>query len=187
MSSNFGLALPSIGQVRLDQGQTIMTRIRGNSFNVCTLGYISKDNARGYAAAHCGKLGDTVYNSKGQTIGRVAALNTAHGRDHMRIALNQNVRGVNPYTGDKMISWRDARVGDTVCHYGQTTKQTQCGRITRVDPHRIWSDNSNTRRGDSGGPVWIPGRGAIGVVSSYLTISQGNQVLGSRTSIDTVL
>lgn len=163
--------------VTVNQGAAISVGLRG----MCTLGY--NDHAKGvsYTAAHCGLDGDPVYlvdPTTSRVIGN-AAVGTFHPsklysqipyNDWATITWNSNVKlGKNAYSGDTILAQDDVADGDEVCFHGETshagTDDTTCGTFAGWSEEAFAMQVDRARPGDSGGPVWVPGRGLLGVVS----------------------
>lgn len=182
------IGITGIGKNTVNQGATIYGEDGPNRVNQCTLGYISPGNTYGYAAAHCftQREGSVVYDAQYRPIGRVSNIYTGGGRDFARISFNDNVFGANVFTGDKTLSWRDARVGDPICFYGKASVVPKCSRVINVSPFKVTASTHSAVRGDSGGPAWIPGKGWIGVVSAAQIMFVGNVPVRHETVIETV-
>ena len=60
------------------------------------------------------------------------------------------------------------RPGERVCSYGATTRREFCGHVTGVRGTLIATSITGPTYGDSGGPMWIPGRGFVAVNSGRL-------------------
>lgn len=182
------VALTGIGKNTVNQGATIYGEDGPSRVMQCTLGYISPGNTYGYAAAHCftQREGSVVYDSRFRPIGRVSNIYTGGGRDFARIAFNDNVFGRNVMTGDKTLSWRNVRVGDPICFYGQSSGAPKCSQVSNVAPYKVTASSHSAVRGDSGGPAWIPGKGWIGVVSAAQIMYVGNAPVRHETVIETV-
>lgn len=157
-----------------EQGLAISTSI-GN----CTLGYVDKEMRIGYTAAHCGREGDRVRIIDRTTNAHSREIGTFHpstrydelfSNDWGYIQWDRGVElGGNPYSGDAIIDPNDVKRGEEVCYHGETshkgTKDTTCGTFYRATGESFAIRGAYWRPGDSGGPVWIPGRGFVGVAS----------------------
>ncbi|MDO5098115.1 MAG: hypothetical protein Q4D85_05085 [Corynebacterium sp.] len=160
----------------INQGDPIYL---GNS--VCTAGFIDRENNRIWTAGHCHDHGATVTNRWRQKVGTLvyrwsdvesnlnkgltgAELNEAIFRffpyDLAYVELsNPAAAGQNGFSGDRVYR---PEVGDTMCRWGDTTKQITCGPVLKLDSQLIYGGNLSSKPGDSGGPTWVPGKGYIG-------------------------
>lgn len=148
----------------------------------CTIGY--NDHARGvsYTAGHCGNDGDRVQLYDRTQRNAFAGLSTPMGTFHPskkfddysndwgEIVWDKGVTlGPNTYSGDTVLTLDQVKRGEEVCYHGETTHLgttgkscgTYFGRVEQSFTIRVPSSS----QGDSGGPVWVPGRGFIGVIS----------------------
>lgn len=152
---------------------------------MCTIGYIDHAAHRAYLAKHCARV-DTVNvrTSDGKYPGTFVRPD-APG-DTAWIELDPRVRaGANRFTGDTVIDRAAVQPGDTVCFYGATSRETRCAPVkTNGTPHDpfVVGNPMQILGGDSGGPAWIVGKGAVGVVSAVTVNPDNNQVLASRFS-----
>lgn len=92
-------------------------------------------------------------------------------KDVVAIKLDSGVQaGDNIYSGNTMVPMNKVHDGDAACFYGYATGSAECGTVVSVveqDVHRIYlklPGGHTSQRGDSGGVMYIPGRGAIGIV-----------------------
>lgn len=159
------------------QGSAVSIGDRG----MCTIGY--NDRARGvsYLAGHCGYKGDRVRlmdAATGQTSRTLGTFYPSEKYDASSFSNDWGVikwdrgvkMGANIYSGETIIPLRDVKAGDEVCHHGETTHQgtsnVNCGPYYgRLG--QIFAVNMDSGRpGDSGGPLWVKGKGFIGVASA---------------------
>ena len=73
--------------------------------------------------------------------------------------------GPNRYSGDSLIDPDTVQSGETVCVYGDTTRRINCGPFVGNLGKTFFVDHTQTNPGDSGGPMWVPGRGLVGLIS----------------------
>lgn len=152
---------------------------------ICTVGYIDHATHRAYLAKHCANT-DTmnVRTHDGKYVGTFNRPDTPG--DTAWIALDPRVRaGANRFTGDTVIDRDAVAPGDTVCFYGATSRETRCAAVKSTGTDQDPFVNGNPMQilgGDSGGPAWVPGKGAVGVVSAVTVNPNNNQVLTSRFS-----
>lgn len=154
--------VPVTKKITVNQGDYIQT-----ARAQCTLGYIGDGFAM--TAAHCGTKGETVYRNGdfgGRAIGTYDLIDYDQNQDVAIIKLNDSVVGENVYSGDRITSMAEMSKNDELCQYGATTHQVHCGPQYGLPRYgAMWSTNPATN-GDSGGPVWIEGKGLIGIIST---------------------
>lgn len=160
----------------IDQGIAVLIEGHGT----CTLGYNDHDRGRSYLAGHCGSDGARVRLINRKTNEMTRALGTFHpspnyhtwgSNDWGWIEWDDGVRmGENVYSGDKILSRGEVKAGDQVCSHGETsqmgTKETDCGTFTGWAYESFGVRDVRWAPGDSGGPVFVPGRGFVGVMSA---------------------
>lgn len=142
----------------------------------CTVGFSTQ--GRSYVSAHCGKDGYGVYLQlpNGYTTGRVGTFHRSPAAVVENGAANFNDWGVikwddsvyvgpNRYSGDPLIDPDTVQSGETVCVYGDTTRRINCGPFVGNLGKTFFVDHTQTNPGDSGGPMWVPGRGLVGLIS----------------------
>lgn len=167
-----GLTVPAANAAPIvTQGDRIFINMIGSRAG-CTLAHIDHGKRQALTSSHCVTVpGMTVTDAHGTPIGRVLTptMSPIFGQnDYARIALNPGVRGHNRFSGDAIIHPAHVRPGERVCHYGATTRTERCGWVHAVRGGAIiFKGVHGTVFGDSGGPVWIPGRGLVGVYVGY--------------------
>lgn len=165
-------AAPTVPQ----QGVAIFVDQTGS----CTLGY--NDVARGvsYTAGHCGTPGARVRLLNRETHEVSVPLGTFYpspsydghySNDWGEVRWDPGVKlPTNRFSGEKILDRSEVKRGDTVCSHGEAT-HTNSDKYTCGTFHG-WVNESFTvniegwQKGDSGGPVWVPGRGLVGVASA---------------------
>lgn len=178
----------------VNQGDELLT----NKNRACTIGYIDKIHRVAYTASHCAKanyqgnstvrlaktraeIGTFVYAA--EYLPGVPFLPYEETRnidspdiDIVAIKLNDNVvLGNNIYSGDTKIPFSDVSIGEKACFYGKTTAAVKCGTVSYKTPynHRIFVDTGvPSINGDSGGTIFIPGRGAIAITKGSFNDSR---------------
>lgn len=164
-------SIPDRNHADIAQGDAIII----NSAR-CTVGYIDTRKSTIYTAGHCANsVGEVVYNDKWEEIGTVVQDNLLdhngnywlEPHDSSAILLHDtNSKLVNRFSEDAVLQSSDVHNKDTVCSYGSTTKRVYCGEIKKIqDGFFMFTLDGKPQGGDSGGPVWIPGRGLLGVLS----------------------
>lgn len=145
---------------------------QGDEINIegprCTVGYVTPTHA--YTAGHCGDVGQVVTDTHGTTIGTITAdgpyLRGSHDRaDDWAVIELDAPAGGNVFSGDGVVSHQDVIPGDRVCKYGMTTGTT-CGNVAGVGDGVIYM-TAPIYKGDSGGAVWVVGKGFYGTVSGW--------------------
>lgn len=137
--------------------------------NVCTLGFVEPDLRLAFTAGHCRGSGP-VTDKDGNFIGGLALYrdNTPDGAtvgttdliaDYEAIGLATDAMPNNILPGGRLLA-SDPTVtvqpGMHVCHFGVSTGES-CGTVEAVN--NGWFTMAHgivTRKGDSGGPVYVP-------------------------------
>lgn len=141
----------------------------------CRIGFMQPDG-RGLTAAHCGPPGSAVFapNSPGLQLGTLAvpeAYEVVELPEGGQWAANDYayidflpgvVSGGNPITGDKRADRAEIKVGDEVCLAAQDGPT--CGPMIGIREEELFF-SANAREGDSGGSVYSPELGFLGVMS----------------------
>lgn len=115
-----------------------------------------------------------VYDNDDHVIGTIESrtdrssktlLSQSMGNDFNVIKLNDYVSlGENIYSGDRKVDISDVKSGGKICMYSRIQKNINCGDIRIIAGNVIVGDSgAYGKLGDSGGPVWIPGKGFLGV------------------------
>ncbi|WP_175935217.1 trypsin-like serine protease [Corynebacterium sp. Marseille-P4321] len=150
----------------------------------CTIGYNDHGNGVSYTAAHCAQKGarvalvDTKSGIRSKMLGTFEPSENFQfplGNDWGRIKWDEGVTlGGNVYSGDTIVSLDDVRAGEQVCFHGEVTHENsndvECGEYSDRGGQSFVTNIKSAAHGDSGGPMWIPGRGFIGVVSGGSTV-----------------
>lgn len=176
----------------LSQGDKVFIDER----KTCTVGYIDKEQGLAYLAEHCAVSGETaqVHDGEGYFIGTITSRyddHNSYGVLHPQKmsedfnAINVDTRhvflGDNKYSGDHKLSISDVAQDDDMCMYSRMQGRINCGHVSATIGNFIVGDShTEGERGDSGGPVWIPGKGFIGVY----TATFGGGMYGFSTSFE---
>lgn len=205
LSSHGFEALPEIVSARLANSVTIYQgmRVVTAAGIECSLGYLDVDNHVAFLARHCfgtqdvAEIEGMAVGAYGVKIGTVASMDdyrfhnpeldaVAHADvDIAVISLVRNVTlGGNLYSGDPVVPYGQLRLGARVCTFGATSQVKICGRIVAKQPEArkiyIAPDRPGltSKNGDSGGPVWQPGVGIVGVHGGSFAGNVGGVVRG---------
>lgn len=172
--------------VVIEQGNRFAT----SSDKSCTIGLNDASRGVSYSAAHCGKRGDLVFlvdeNGYRQTT-PVGTFEPSARYDSRSASNDWSVikwyPGVtvkpNRFGGDYYPA-QNLKPGEKICFHGYTTHgagdASSCGRfIGNVGENVYYEAPVQMRSGDSGGPVFAPGKGTVGVVAGNTTISDGRR------------
>lgn len=174
-----GAQLPASPVV--EQGMKILIDQGNGLDNVCTVGHNDPAQRSSFTAAHCGTPGQLVYleDEDGQRIdtpvghftpspvyrhpatytGSPSANDWGQIRWFSTVEIAENAYG--PYLGPDAVNR-----GDTLCYRGATTGAPVCGNLVGTIGESMFFDvDVNSQAGDSGGPVFVPGKGTVGVLS----------------------
>lgn len=167
---------------------------------MCTVGFSDPARHRSLVAAHCGREGGrvAVINpvtgvSSGPvgTFYRSKRYDRKLGNDWAAIQWDPGVGvGGNQYSGNGWVHPNNIALGETVCYHGNTShgagRGRTCGKFAGSVGNTFFVDAPLTRRGDSGGPLWVPGRGFVGVISSQWAARQLPVVGGANFVVGVV-
>lgn len=167
--------------------RVFVDNLGGSNLTACTIGYNDPTQRRSYTAGHCAVPGDQaprggslVYlaDDAGRQMTTAAGIiypaaayyGPTNANDWSVIYWFQNV-GVGRNTfGGTYTSIDAIAPGETLCYYsyapaGQLPRAA-CGPFVGMIEKTIYFDAPGTPAyGDSGGPVYAPGRGLVGVLS----------------------
>lgn len=150
----------------INQGDLIITDtdIYGMNYT-CTIGYVGDGFA--ITAAHCAEYeGMKIVDKNRQLIGKIVLSDQESNQDTAIIKLEENVAGSNIYSGDYIVSMAELSPDDEFCQFGQTTKQVLCAEQGGLARYGYMWSKAKAQNGDSGGPVWVKGKGFVGSMSS---------------------
>lgn len=161
----------------------------------CTVGFVQKPENVLWTSSHCFKDGDIVYDKLFNRIGIADRyydgdifknhdnpdIHFLMSNDFTIVRLDDNVVGNNIFSGDFITPSDSIVSGENVCSFSRMENKTFCGNI--IEKYNmsegydsiVWS-NLPIKKGDSGGPVWIEGKGILGVQSGYLTPENGDNI-----------
>lgn len=172
VSSMVSPAVAHAGVV-VNQGDKIFLENSPGDYTACTVGYVHKGLRTVTTAGHCGggrglKAVDQYGNPIG-VIGSNTYNRSTNADDVMVVNVNPNVGiGGNRFSGDGWAHPSRVRMGDQICSYGAKSGKTHCGFVTSVNGRVVKATrNSGGINGDSGGPAWIPGKGFVGIYTTF--------------------
>ena len=159
----------------------------------CTIAFNDRGQNVSYTAGHCGEKGDRAivmgegFRASG-TFHPSSAMNADEGtaNDWGVIRWADGVKlGENGITGDEVVAPSLMRSGDPVCVYGGTSKKTTCGSFAGAIGNNLYWDGPSGKPGDSGGPVWVEGKGFLSIYTgvSMAVGSKGEQARLNRSSV----
>ena len=198
-----GVEAPAAERLVVKQGARMFVDNLGNdNLTACTIGYNDPEQRRSYTAGHCAdngnygwQTGSLVYlaDSKGREMTTPAGMiypaaayyGASNANDWAVIYWFNGVEvGANPYGGEYMPI-QDLEPGETLCYHGYashgSTTEAACGPFVGMIEKTIYFDAPGMPDyGDSGGPVYAPGRGLVGVMSgaNALVDESGEEVVG---------
>lgn len=174
--------------LEVNQGWRFQT-LRGG----CTIGYNDPVNRLSYTAAHCAEGVTRVFlvddsNRRLQkpihagTIEMAPQYDPRSGsNDWAVIHWEDGVKiNSNTFDGDGVVPVSTLRKGQRVCHHGFTShgavSSANCGELIGTLGNQIYVEMpESARHGDSGGPMYLPGGGLVGVVSTNLVLDRDGQ------------
>lgn len=173
------------------QGWMLITSSSSSS-NACTIGFNDPSRGVSYTAAHCGKSGDTVYltDASGNRLPNPAGVITPSSRyekntssnDWAIIRWNPGVSVESNQFGGGYVPSSQLKAGDSICFHGFTSHGASgnytCGKFIGKIGESIFYDSAiSARPGDSGGPVFVPGKGVVGVTSGSERLTYGTRTV----------
>lgn len=176
---------PAAAAATVSQGQAV----RVNDRFTCTVGFNAPDKGWSYTAGHCGNAGARVSTVDGTATGTFTPSRnfseTGTGNDWGLIIWDAGVKlGPNNISGDTVADPAGLEKGQRVCFYGTASGQMRCGSYAGALGNNVYFDAPDGVKGDSGGPVWAPNRGFLGVYSGASAIwdDAGREVRLGRAS-----
>lgn len=147
----------------------------------CTIGYNDAAQGLSYTAGHCATPGaratvekeGVVYSGTFRPSLQARANET--GNDWGLISWDEGVRiAGNDMTGNTVLDPAQVRKGERVCSYGAASRRKVCGAYAGHLGNNVYWDAPNGINGDSGGPVWVDGKGFLAVYSGGSHIFNGS-------------
>ncbi|WP_141741307.1 hypothetical protein [Corynebacterium sp. HMSC05H05] len=198
-----GDTAPAAERLVVKQGaRMFVDNLGDDNLTACTIGYNDPAQRRSYTAGHCAdngqygwQTGSLVYlaDSKGREMSTPAGMiypaaayyGASNVNDWAVIYWFNGVEvGGNPYGGE-YVPIQDLEPGETLCYHGYAshggTTDAACGPFVGMIEKTIYFDAPGIPDyGDSGGPVYAPGRGLVGVMSgaNALVDERGDEVVG---------
>lgn len=163
--------------------------------STCAVAFNDHGEGVSYTSAHCGLSGERVRlkRADGSVSGEVGTFypssrwgESVTGNDWGAIRWDSGVRlGGNGRSGDSVASISDLAKGEQICTFGVASRQVLCGEYAGHIGNNLYWDGAAGQKGDSGGPVWSPRRGFLGVYSGVSVISSpsGGEHQLSRASV----
>lgn len=198
-----GVEAPAAERLVVKQGARMFVDNLGNdNLTACTIGYNDPKQRRSYTAGHCAdngnygwQTGSLVYlaDSKGREMTTPAGMiypaaayyGASNANDWAVIYWFNGVEvEANPFGGE-YVPIDELEPGETLCYHGYAshggTNRATCGPFVGMIEKTIYFDAPGMPDyGDSGGPVYAPGRGLVGVMSgaNALVDENGDEVVG---------
>lgn len=154
---------------------------------MCTAGMVDELTRSMVTAAHCvGEVGSAVRDQAGNEIGTVTWRGRGVGstapdtKDVAVVYISPEVEmGHNKYSQHtSMLSPAQVGVGDTLCRYGIKANRVVCSTVSRKMNNNLSLSPDDSIPGDSGGPIWSPSRGFVGVLSAGSKDNLKDDLLG---------
>lgn len=198
-----GVEAPAAERLVVKQGARMFVDNQHNdTLTACTIGYNDPEQRRSYTAGHCADRADSAWqtgslvylaDSKGREMSTPAGMiypaaayyGASNANDWAVIYWFNGVEvGANPYGGE-YVPIQDLEPGETLCYHGYAshggTTEASCGPFVGMIEETIYFDAPGMPDyGDSGGPVYAPGRGLVGVMSgaNALVDESGEEIVG---------
>ena len=147
----------------------------------CTVGYNDLKNNRTYLASHCGDEGDTFTVLAHDLSNFWEGLGTFHTNSgysngqndfgYIQWAPGEVTLEDNAFSGNTVINSSSLKKGDEVCFHGKSTHMNNptgvtCGEYMGSLAGDVFVDFGTAgEQGDSGAPMWAPGKGFLGILS----------------------
>lgn len=154
---------------------------------MCTVGMVDELTRSMVTAAHCvGEVGSVVRDQAGNEIGTVTWRGRGVGstepdtKDVAVVYISPEVEmGHNKYSQHTgMLNPEQVSVGDTLCRYGIKANRVVCSTVSRKMNNNLSLSPDDSIPGDSGGPIWSPSRGFVGVLSAGSKDNLKDDLLG---------
>lgn len=171
--------------VQVEQGSKV--HFVGSGY--CTIGFNDPVQRISYTAGHCGDDGSSAtvtvdgVEVSGTFYPSSAFGASATGNDWGAIRWDDDVQlGPNVVTGDVIADLASLTPGDELCLLSAGV--TRCSEFVGRLNNNVYWDEPVGMRGDSGGPVWAPGKGFVAVYSGPGTVfnSVGDTATVNRAS-----
>lgn len=158
------------GTLTLNQGETLFFPSgENNQKTTCTTGYVNHSNHTVLTAGDCGKKGDKVFVVGEQVVGEIM-----HISDYgiITIKLDDAVNaGENIYSGDKILGPRDVEPHQELRGYGAISNEKST-EILNFGKDHILSTTMKMSESDSGGPLYVPDQGILGLMVPERNLSE---------------
>ena len=198
-----GVEAPAAERLVVKQGaRMFVDNLGDDNLTACTIGFNDPAARRSYTAGHCADNGDygwqtgsMVYlaDSKGREMSTPAGMiypaaayyGASNANDWAVIYWFNGVEvEVNPFGGE-YLPIDELEPGETLCYHGYASHhdaaEDSCGPFVGMIEETIYFDAPGMPGyGDSGGPVYAPGRGLVGVMSgaNALVDESGEEIVG---------
>ena len=180
-----GAAVPA-AQASLTQDHPIISQgdaIATMSGHGCTIGYNDIKNNRSYIAAHCADEGETFsviakdFSDLWESVGEFHinpyynAEASAQDWGYIQWKPGEVELEPNGFSDDTIVPLTSLEMGEPICFHGKGTHFNDstgvtCGKYMGAFGGTFFADFGTAgEQGDSGAPMWAPGKGFVGVLS----------------------
>lgn len=139
----------------------------------CRVGYVQGE--RLFVSSDCGY--NTLYSALGRPVGTMEHAQAGDGSvATLQVTGARMVAGTNAPGFSTIAEWDQMRPGDELCAAANGTGDPECTTLAGVDGVWLISDKAFSDTIVPGTPLWIPGKGFVGVHSFALE----NHSVGTR-------
>ena len=131
----------------------------------CRVGYVQGE--RLFVSSDCGY--NTLYSALGRPVGTMEHAQAGDGSvATLRVTGARMVAGTNAQGFSTIAEWDEMQPGDELCAAANGTGDPECTTLAGVDGVWLITETEFSDRILPGTPMWIPGKGFVGVHSFVL-------------------
>lgn len=131
----------------------------------CRVGYVQGE--RLFVSSDCAH--SSLYSALGRPVGTLDKSQSADGEvATLKVTGERMVAGANAPGVDTIVEWSEMQPGDELCAAANGTGDPECATLAGVDGVWLIADAPFSDKIVPGTPLWIPGKGFVGVHSFAL-------------------